>query len=268
MADKKPLAVSSKVAIITVTAVLYAIAKGATAFIPTPWGVGELLIGIFIPAFFAVVSDTWSVAIGAGLGTFIGDSLFLTATGGTNPGLSLIAGVPANFFAFLLFGLYVKRYKSWTSFVAATISFVTLGNLIAASSIVFFGAYVFTPVKGLVATHYAAGLIFGFTAFWSLTMVPIIIIVVPILIRAVRPLKGRTSILSFYPDWNQRGLRAPVLSSLLFALVLVTIALLYLPNDIALAGYAHLIEDVALAIIALVIVVPVAIVGVIAGRKT
>src|SRR5208283_4742336 len=118
MTDSSSTPVTSKVAIIAMTAVLYAVAKAATGYVPTPWGVGQLLIGIFVPAFFAVVADTWSVAIGAGLGTFIGDSLFLG--GSTNPALSLIAGVPANFFAFLLFGWFVKRYKSWSGFVAAT----------------------------------------------------------------------------------------------------------------------------------------------------
>jgi len=268
MAETQTVPVSSKVAIIAITAVLYAIAKGATAFVPTPWGVGELLIGIFVPAFFAVVCDTWSVAIGAGLGTFIGDSLFLTASGGTNPALSLIAGVPANFLAFLLFGWFVKKYKTWGAFVAATISFVTLGNLIAGASIVLFGAEVFTPVKGLVATHYAVGLIFGFTAFWSLTMVPVIIVVVPILVRAVKPLKGRTSVLSFFPDWTQSGLRTPILASALFALVLLAVALLFLPSDIGLSVYAQVLEDLALVIVALVIIVPVVVAAPLAGRKS
>lgn len=258
MADKQPIPVASKVAIIAITAVLYALAKAATGYIHTPWGVGELLVGIFVPAFFAVVSDTWSVAIGAGLGTFIGDSIFLTPLGGTNPALSLIAGVPANFVAFLLFGWFVKRYSSWGGFVAGTISFVTLGNLIAATSIVFFGAEVFTPVGPLVKAFPTAALIFGFTAFWTLTMVPFILVLVPILVEAVKPLKGRSTIVSFFPDWSGRGTRAPLAASLLIALALIAIVLLYLPGVVGLAGYPLGADEAALAITGALVIVPVA----------
>jgi hypothetical protein len=260
--------VSSKVATIAITAVLYTLAKGATAFIHTPWGVGELLIGIFVPAFFAVVCDTWSVAIGAGMGTFIGDVLFLYPTGGTNPALSLISGVPANFAAFLLFGWFVKRYKSWSGFVAGSLSFVTLGNLIAASSIVFLGVAVFTPVKSLTAAYPAEGLVFGFTAFWTITMIPFILIIVPVLVRAVTPLKGRTSIIVSLPEWTKTGIRTPIIASLVLAAALIVIIFLYLPGALGFASYPALADEVALGIIALVIVVPVAISAATTGHKT
>jgi hypothetical protein len=194
--------VSTKVGIIAITAVLYALGKGLTAYIPTPWGVGQLLVGIFLPAFFAVVSETIPAAIGAALGTFIGDVFFLTPLGGTNPALSLIAGVPSNFVGILLFGWFVKKYRSWPAFVAATVSFVTLGNVIAATSVVLFGAAVFTPVNYLI-THYSLpGLILGFTVYWNMTSIPAIIVGVPLLVRAVRPLFGRSKILRFNPDWS------------------------------------------------------------------
>ena len=262
---------ATKVATIALTAVLYSLAKGATGFIHTPWGVGELLIGIFVPAFLAVVCDTWSVAIGAGMGTFIGDMLFLYPTGGTNPALSLISGVPANFVAFLLFGWFVKRFRSWGSFVAATLSFVTLGNLIAASSIVFLGASVFVAVKPLVAAYPAEALVFGFTAFWTITMVPFIVIVVPILVRAVRPLKGRTSIITSLPEWTDTGVRTPIIASLALAAVVAAIILLYLPGVTGakgLASYPALADEVALVVIALVMVVPVALAAALSGRRT
>ncbi len=41
---------ASKVAIAAMTAVLYAVAKGVTGSIPTPWGAGQLLIGTFVLA--------------------------------------------------------------------------------------------------------------------------------------------------------------------------------------------------------------------------
>jgi len=268
MKESRPTPVSSKVAIIAMTAVLYAVAKGVTGYVPTPWGVGQLLIGIFVPAFFSVVADTWSAAIGAGLGTFIGDSLFLTPAGSTNPALSLIAGVPANFLAFLLFGAFVKRYRSWSGFVAGTVSFVTLGNLIAASSIVLFGANVFTKLSPLVASYYATALIFGFTIFWSVTMIPVIIIAVPFLVRAVKPLKGHSTIVSFIPEWSETGAKTSILVSLLLSLVLVGVAILYLPGVLGLAGYPALTDDIALGLIGLVIVVPTAGVAAMAGRQS
>ena len=250
------------------TAVLYALAKGVTGFIHTPWGVGELLIGIFVPAFFAVVCDTWSVAIGAGLGTFLGDTFFLTQAGSTNPPLSLIAGVPANFVAFLLFGWFVKKYRSWSGFVAATVSFVTLGNLIAATSIVLFGANVFTALKPIVAGYYAPALIFGFTIFWTVTMIPIIIVVVPILVRAVKPIKGRSNVISNIPEWSETGLRASIIASLLLALVFISLVILYLPGVLGLSGYPVLTSEVALGIVGLVIVVPAAAIAATSRRPT
>src|SRR2546427_4758838 len=114
---------SSKIAVIAITASLYAVGKALTGYIPTPWGIGQFLIGVFLPGYFAVVSDTLSVAIGAGIGTFVGDVVFLVPLQETTPFLSLVAGVPANFVAFLLFSWFVKKYKSWPAFVAATVCF-------------------------------------------------------------------------------------------------------------------------------------------------
>ena len=179
-----------KLAGVIITAALYAIGKWITAFIPTPWGVGQLLVGIFLPAYMAVTSDTLSVATGAGLGTFLGDFFVQT-----NPTLSLIAGVPANFVAFLLFGWFVKKYKSWPSFVAATVVFVSLGNLIAA-------ALVFLFIKSTIGATLPSSAIMGLTIFWNTTSIPAILIGVPALVRATRSLYGRSRILSDFPTWS------------------------------------------------------------------
>jgi len=218
---------STKVSIIAVTTVLYVIGKGVTAYIPSPWGVGQLLIGIFLPAFLAVVSETLPVAIGAALGTFVGDSLILTPLGNTNPALSLIAGVPANFFAFLLFGWFVKRYRTWSGFVAATVAFVTLGNFIAAVMVERFGALVFAPAAGLNGFP-AFNVILGFTMFWNMTSIPAILIAVPILIRAVRPLFGRSRILAYEPSWTGPTSGRQVTISLVFAGLFVALGALFL----------------------------------------
>ena len=186
----------TKLAVVIITTALYAIGKWMTAFVPTPWGVGQLLVGIFLPAYMAVVADTLSVAVGAGLGTFAGD-LFVQ----TNPTLSLIAGVPANFIAFLFFGWFVKKYRSWPSFVAATVVFVSLGNLIAA-----FLVYQFA--NATIGVTLPSTAIAGLTVFWNTTSIPAILIMVPVLIRATRPLEGRSRLLSEFPQWpNQIGTR-------------------------------------------------------------
>jgi len=178
-----------KLAIVVITTVLYAIGKWITAFIPTPWGVGELLVGIFLPAFMAVTSDTLSVAVGAGLGTFVGDFFVQT-----NPTLSLIAGVPANFLAFLLFGWFVKKYRSWPSFVAGTVIFVSLGNLMAAILVYLF-------IGSTIGETLPSSAIMGLTIFWNTTSIPAILIGVPILVRGARPLYGRTRLLTQFPQW-------------------------------------------------------------------
>lgn len=245
---------STRVVTIAVVAALYALAKGVTGYIPTPLGVGQLLIGIFVPAFFALVSETVPAAIGAGLGTFVGDSLFLS--GSTNPALSLIAGVPANVVAFLFFGWFVKRYTNWRAFLAATVSFVTLGNLIAAVSIVFFGASVYTPLVSLVPKYYFVALILGFTLFWSITMVPIIVVTVPILVRAIRPLKDRVAIITYMPTWSESGAASALLATVLLAFVLGAIIIFYLPGILGLSSYSDLTSDTLMGIVGLVIVVP------------
>jgi len=178
-----------KIAIIVITTVLYAIGKWITAFIPTPWGVGQLLVGTFLPAYMAVTSDTLSVAVGAGLGTFVGDFFVQT-----NPTLSLIAGVPANFLAFLLFGWFVKKYKSWPSFVAATVIFVSLGNLMAA-------ILVFLFIGATIGSSLPSSAIMGLTVFWNTTSIPAILIGVPVLVRGTRSLYGRTKLLTNFPQW-------------------------------------------------------------------
>ncbi len=258
--------VSTRVTLIAITAVLYAVGKGITAYIPTPWGVGQLLVGIFLPAFFAVVAETVPVAIGAAMGTFIGDVLFLTPLGATNPALSLIAGVPANFVGILLFGWFVKKYRSWPGFVAATVSFVTLGNLIAATSVVLFGAAVFAPVNYLITHFDLAGLILGLTVYWNMTSIPAIIVGVPLLLRAVRPLFGRSRILQSNPDWSEgvHGRQAAV--TLAFAFLFLLLGLIFLvtaPSSLAL--WPGLTDYFAVAAAIVLIFAPVA--SVVAGSK-
>ena len=237
---------TTKLAVVAITAALYTLGKGLTGYIPSPWGVGQLLVGIFLPAFFAVVADTLAVATGAGMGTFIGDVLFLAPLNHTTPVLSLIAGVPANFIGFLLFGWFVKRYSSWSAFVAATVTFVTLGNLIAATSVVLFLSL---PIE----------LILGLTVFWNTTSIPAIIIAVPILIRIARPTLGRSRILNYLPQWSGSTEGRQTSIALVFAMIFVGIgAVIFLGAPETLAGWPGLAGYFALAAALVVIFGPLA----------
>jgi len=255
--------VSTKVAIVASTAVLYALGKGATGYIPSPWGVGSLFIGVFLPAYFAVVTETLPVAVGAALGTFIGDSLFLTTS--TTPALSLVAGVPSNFAGFLLFGWFVKRYRSWPAFVAGTVSFLTLGNAIAASLVVLFGASLFGPVAYLTSHFNLVSIVIGLTAFWNVTSIPAIIIGVPLLIRATKPLFGRSMILQTFPDWSLRSTRSrlvPLAIGIAFAAI--GFAFFYAAPNIT-ALFPGVVND--FAIIALVTIILAPLLGTVVGTK-
>jgi hypothetical protein len=244
---------SSRVSVIAITAVLYAVGKALTAFIPSPWGTGEFLIGLFIPAFFAVVSDTVPVAIGAGLGTFIGDVVFLTPLKETTPILSLVAGTPANFFAFLMFGWFVKRYRSWPAFVGATVCFVTMGNLIAAVGVVEF-------------LKLPQGLILGFTLFWNTGAIPAVIVGVPLLLRATRPLKGRSSILKYEASWSGSIGGRQTLIALSFSAIFILFGLvLFLGAPGTLSTWPGLGFYFAVAAAVVVILGPLA--GLLAGTR-
>lgn len=210
-------AISTKVSVIAIVAALYAVGKALTGPIPFAYSVGEVLIAIFIPAFFVVVSDTIPVAIGAGIGTFLGDYFVRTT-----PAASLVAGVPANFVAILLFGVFVKRYRSWPAFVAAAVAFVTLGNLIAAVNVVLYFAL-------------PTGWIPGFVVAWNITGIPAIIVGVPVLVRAVRPLFGRSRMLTNLPDWSGTIRRRELAISLVFPILYVVLgAVVYAINGLGL----------------------------------
>jgi len=246
--------VSTKVAIIALTAALYTVGKAITGFIPTPFGVGQFLIGVFIPAYLAIVSETVPVAIGAGLGTFVGDVLVLAPLNETTPFLSLVAGVPANFVAFLIFGWFVKRYKSWSAFVAATVCFVTLGNLIAAVSVV-------------ETLSLPPGLILGFVVFWNIGAIPAVIIGAPILVRATRSLIDRSKILKYHPQWggSVSGRQAGI--SLAFAALFIVLGVaLFLGGGILLPNWSGLTFYFAISAVIVLIFGPFA--NVIAGSRT
>jgi len=258
---------AGKVTLIAMTAAMYAVAKGLTAFIPTPFGVGQFLLFIFVPAFFAIVGDTLSAAIGAGIGTFLGDVVFLTPLGGTNPALSLVSGVPANFFAFLLYGYLVKRFQSWPAFISSTVLCITLGNFIAGALVVAFAAQVFLPAFSTVIARYGVvSLVLGFTLFWTGTMVPTVVIAVPLLLRVVKPLEGRSSILAYYPSWSNYEVKRVLPAALGYAVAFIVIGIgFFVLQFNVLQGWSVVGSWILVAGVVLAIVGPVA--GLLAGTK-
>jgi len=171
-------------------AALYAVAKAATAFIPTPWGIGQFAPGVVVPAFFTILFGPLVGALGAGIGVFVGD-LYLSTFGLTNPFLSLIAGVPANFVGFYLLGWLMYKWGSWRLFLWASLAALVVGNLIAASVVVF---YISTFLGALWPLEVQLATTIGFTLFWITTMLPFVLAIVPALVKAVS--KSRLSSLT------------------------------------------------------------------------
>ncbi|MDG7012252.1 MAG: hypothetical protein JRN11_07455 [Nitrososphaerota archaeon] len=238
--------VTAQVSVIAVSAALFALAKGITAYIRTPWGVGQLFIASFIPVYFAVTSDAIPAALGAGIGSFLGDLFFLVPLGATTPFFALTVGAPANFVATLLLAVFVKKYRSWSSFVAATVCFLTLGNFTAGALL-----WWLAPLPSV-------SLILGFTVYWDMTAIPAVLIGVPALVRATSPIIGRSKMLRYVPDWSGVG-RRQMAWSLVFSLVFVGFGgAIFLLAPSTLSGWPGLATYFAIAGVAVVIFGPLA----------
>ncbi len=168
-------------------AALYAIVNILTAVIRTPWGIGEFRPGVVIPAFYALVFGPLPAALGAGIGSFIGDMLSLVGSGGSTPLLAIVAGGIGNFLGFLVLGWVYQKIKGWKGFILGTTSGLFVGNLWAGAAVVF--------LLGLPAI-----LTLGFLEFWFGTMFPFVVIFVPALLRAMRPYSSQLSANSSYPE--------------------------------------------------------------------
>ncbi len=168
-------------------AALYAIVNIMTSPIRAPWGVGEFRPGVVIPAFYALVFGPIPAAFGAGLGSFIGDMVSLVATGASTPLVAIVAGGGGNFVGFLILGWVYQKIKGWKGFIFGTTSGLFVGNLWAAAGVVFL--YGFPKI-----------LILGYLLFWFGTMFPFVIILVPALVRAMRPYASKLSANSSYPE--------------------------------------------------------------------
>ncbi len=160
---------------------LYAVGSYLTAYIPSPWGVGQFRPAVIIPAFFAVIFGPMTGGVGAAIGTFIADS---AKYGYPYPG-SFLAAVWGNLIGFYLFGWIVKKF-SWRRFVAASNVTLTLANALVAFLYVFLFRilYLNNPTyKGTLEVQIFFSI--GLTIWWFVTMLPFVLLVTPLLIRAV-----------------------------------------------------------------------------------
>jgi len=212
-------------------AALYAISIILTAYLPTPWIVGHLRLGIIIPALFALLGGPWVAGIGAAIGSFLGDIFGLVPLGRTDPVLALFAGVPANFVGFFIFGFLIRKYGSWGSFLLISFLALLIGNFIAAFNVVVYLGFMF-PLNHPWATFSGAllgasfnlkiGLILGFLLFWLLTMLPVMLFLFPPLVRALSP------ILKKYPYTSKLVLEEPrIIVPKGFILGIILLALAY-----------------------------------------
>jgi len=168
-------------------AALYAIVNILTSPIHTPWGVGEFRPGVVIPAFYALIFGPLPAALGAGVGSVIGDLISLVPGGASTPIVAIVAGGIGNFLGFIVLGYVYQKMKAWRGFMLGTISGLFVGNLWAAAGVVF--------LLGLPNV-----LILGLLLFWFATMFPFVIIVDPILLRALRPYARSISSAASYPE--------------------------------------------------------------------
>jgi len=173
-----------QVANISTCAALYAVAIAVTAFVPTPWGVGQFRPGVVVPAIYAFIGEPIEAGLGAAIGTFIGSFILLAAGTGLGPLGSLISGSPANFVGFYLLGWFVTKYRSWNGFILGTFVSLVLGNLIAAGGVTVYLTYV-VPRWLTMTLDVKLGTTVGLTLFWTVTMLPFVLTLVPLVIAAL-----------------------------------------------------------------------------------
>ena len=179
-----PVARSKQLANMATCAALYAVAIAVTAFVPTPWGVGQFRPGVVIPVIYGFLAGSLVAGVGAAVGTLIGSFILQAAGTGLGPLGSLISGVPANFIGFYLLGLFVNKWKSWNGFILGTFVSLMIGNLVAAGGVAFYLTYVFPRWVSMVFEVKLATVL-GLTLFWTVTMLPFVLVIVPLVIVAL-----------------------------------------------------------------------------------
>ncbi|MCC6004018.1 MAG: ECF transporter S component [Thermofilum sp.] len=171
---------SLRVVLTSLCAALYATCSYLTAYIQSPWGMGQFRPAVVIPALFATLFGPWVAGVGAAIGTLICDSV----KHGTLYLGSLVAAVPGNLIGFSLFGYITHRRFSWERFILASNIALMVGNSITAFLYVFIYKYLLAqalimPLESLTI------LSFGLTLFWYITMLPFVLLITPPLIRII-----------------------------------------------------------------------------------
>ncbi len=216
---------SSLVSTAAICAALYAVVNIATSFIQTPFGVGEFRPGVVIPAFFAVTAGPLPAALGAAIGSFIGDMLSLVPAGKSTFLWAVGGGGIGNFLGFLALGWVYQKMKSWRGFVLGTTTGLFVGNLVAAVGVVFLGL-LFLPLSALnpfpgMSSISAVGWVIGLLLFWFGTMFPFVIILVPPLIRIMRPYASQLSVGREYPNLSEPNKKIVWTWSILVAILVL-----------------------------------------------
>lgn len=161
-------------------AALYAVGCYATAYIPSPWGFGQFRPAVIIPALFGAIFGPVPSALGAAIGTLIADSV----KHGTLYMGSLMAAVPGNFLGFYIFGYILKKKFNWTRFISASVVTLIVGNAITAFFYVFLYRAIYLQAFAF-SVDTLTFISFSLTIYWFVTMLPFILLVTPLLIRAV-----------------------------------------------------------------------------------
>lgn len=235
---------SKTVATAAVCAALYAIANAMTSLISTPFGIGEFRPGVVIPVFFALVSGPIPAAIGAGVGSFIGDMFTLVPQGKSTVLWAIFGGGLGNFLGILALGWIYQKLKAWRGFIIGTTIGLFVGNLVAAAGVVFVGMY-FLPTSAINPfpdmtgnLGLAGGFLVGLLLFWFGTMFPFVVILDPPLVRIMRPYASQLSTSGTYPEISKPS------NKVLWAWSLVVAALLLAALVIALFSGVTGISDI------------------------
>jgi hypothetical protein len=164
-------------------AALYAVGSLTTAYIPSPWGIGQFRPAVVIPAFFSIVFGPWAGGVGAALGTLIADSI---KHGGIYPG-SLLAAVPGNFVGFFVMGYMLRKKFNWARFITATNISLLIANSIVAFLYVFIYKSLYAQSSSFISSSTGTLTVLsgGLTIFWFVTMLPFVLLLVPPLVSVV-----------------------------------------------------------------------------------
>lgn len=207
-------------------AALYAMVNALTSFVSTPFGIGEFRPGVIVPAFFALVVGPIPAAIGAGVGSFIGDMVTLVPEGRSTILWAIGAGGVGNFIGFLVLGWVYQKLRAWRGFVLGTTAGLFAGNVVASAGVVLLGMLFLpfsanlNPFPGM-QIGLASGFFIGLLLFWFGTMFPFVIIFVPPIVKYLKPYASQLSPAGNYPEISSPSKRIVLTWSIVVALLVL-----------------------------------------------